>query len=222
MNHHASHPAQAHAADIVALGPGGFRAEGLPRATSSATPSTGRRRQPLPGPRLRHARRPARPDPARGRSGEPAGNDVVLACGGLEVELAHLSPGTIAVSPASTSPSARPSAASATPATPPSRTCTCTPPPPRPAAPPGDARGATPPAAASSTAEIAPFPSPSAPPAPSASRSAPQTLVSAILFRTQEIAMVSRVKRPLSHLLAGARRAPWPSAERLVFAAEST
>ena len=40
----AAHPAQAHAADIVALGPCGFRAEGLPRATSSATPTPARGR----------------------------------------------------------------------------------------------------------------------------------------------------------------------------------
>lgn len=98
VNHHAGHPAQAHAADILGVGPWGFRATGpLPRdldryaihGARVVSPCAGRvigLRDGLPD------QTPPRSDPAHA-----AGNHVVLACGALRVELAHLARGSLAV-----------------------------------------------------------------------------------------------------------------------------
>ncbi|HET9069257.1 MAG TPA: M23 family metallopeptidase [Amaricoccus sp.] len=100
VNHHSGHPAQAYAVDIVGIGPGGFRARGLlPEelgryaiyGAAVVSPCVGRVVAVQDGlPDLV----PPEQDPAN-----PAGNHAVLACDDIEVELAHLSPGSLAVAP---------------------------------------------------------------------------------------------------------------------------
>jgi hypothetical protein len=100
LNHHAGHRAQSYAADILGLGPAGWRAGGLlPRdlddyaiyGAAVVSPCDGRVADLRDG----------LPDgtPPRGDKDNPAGNHVTLSCGPIEVELAHLAPGTIAVAP---------------------------------------------------------------------------------------------------------------------------
>lgn len=100
LNHHSSHPAQRHAADITAVGPLGFRAFGiLPDEPSRyrvhgadvVSPCAGEVRQVVDG--LPDLSPPMR-DPEN-----PAGNHILIACGEIEVTLAHLTPGSPAVSP---------------------------------------------------------------------------------------------------------------------------
>lgn len=100
LNHHASHQAQRHAADITALDAAGFRARGvLPRdparyaifGAAVASPCAGRvlaARDGLPD------LPPPETDPEN-----PAGNHVVIDCDGLRVELAHLREGSLRVAP---------------------------------------------------------------------------------------------------------------------------
>lgn len=98
LNHHAGHPAQRHAADITAVGPMGFRADGIlpddPQryAIFGATvvaPCDGTVTAAIDGlPDLP----PPQMDPDNA-----AGNHVVLTCAGLSVELAHLRDGSVAV-----------------------------------------------------------------------------------------------------------------------------
>ncbi|MBB5223804.1 hypothetical protein HNP73_003758 [Amaricoccus macauensis] len=98
VNHHAGHPEQARAVDIVAVGPLGFRAAGLlPRDVSRyriwgapvLSPCAGDVVEAVDGlPDLE----PPKRDPAAA-----AGNHVVLACGAVTVELAHLERGSVAV-----------------------------------------------------------------------------------------------------------------------------
>lgn len=99
LNHHAGHPAQRFAADITAIGPMGFRASGLApdeldryaiHGASVVSPCAGEvvtMRDGLPN------LIPPEMDPQNA-----AGNHVIISCGDFNVELAHLSPGSIAVS----------------------------------------------------------------------------------------------------------------------------
>jgi hypothetical protein len=98
VNHHSGHPAQDHAVDIVGVGSFGFRAEGaLPEdlaryaiyGAAVVSPCTGVVSTVSDG--LPDLTPPER-DPENA-----AGNSVVLACGDIEVELAHLAAGTLAV-----------------------------------------------------------------------------------------------------------------------------
>ena len=98
INHHVPHKAQRHAIDIVALNAGGFRAAGIlpddPKdyaiyGLSVVSPCDGaviRVRDGLPD----------QPPPEADRD-NPAGNHIVLACGGMHVELAHLQKGSVRV-----------------------------------------------------------------------------------------------------------------------------
>src|SRR5690606_32355903 len=98
LNHHAGHRAQAHAADITAIGPAGFRARSLLPASldgyaifgaAVVSPCDGEVVEAVDG----------LPDliPPRADAENPAGNHVIVACGGLLVELAHLREGSVAV-----------------------------------------------------------------------------------------------------------------------------
>lgn len=98
LNHHYSHRAQRHALDITAVDVAGFRASGLLPADpthyvafgkSVISPCEGTVKAAVDG-------LPDLPPPARDKT-NPAGNHVVLVCGNLEVELAHLRRGSIAV-----------------------------------------------------------------------------------------------------------------------------
>lgn len=100
LNYHHDHPAQRYAADIVALTPAGFRMTSViptdPRhyvayGATVISPCKGRvveLRNDLPD-----------LNPPRTDRQNPAGNHVVLACNGLEVELAHMQRGSIGVKP---------------------------------------------------------------------------------------------------------------------------
>lgn len=96
LNHHHSHRAQRHALDITAVGPLGFRASGLlpddPRlyavfGKSVISPCDGTVKAAVDG-------LPDLSPPRRDRT-NPAGNHVVLSCGNIEVELAHLRMGSV-------------------------------------------------------------------------------------------------------------------------------
>ena len=98
LNHHSSHRAQRHALDITAVGPLGFRAAGiLPDdparyavfGKSVISPCDGTVKAAVDG-------LPDLPPPTADRT-NPAGNHVVLSCGDIEVELAHLRLGSVAV-----------------------------------------------------------------------------------------------------------------------------
>jgi hypothetical protein len=100
INHHAPHRAQRHAIDIVALNAGGFRVAGIlpddPRdyvvyGLSVVSPCDG----------AVISVRDGLPDqaPPEADRDNPAGNHIVLACGGMHVELAHLQRGSVRVGP---------------------------------------------------------------------------------------------------------------------------
>jgi hypothetical protein len=100
LNRHVSHEAQRFAADITAIGPAGFRARGiLPRKLDNyeifgkqvVAPCDGAVMSTVDG-------LPDLPPPEADRE-NPAGNHVVLLCGGLQVELAHLQRGSVRVEP---------------------------------------------------------------------------------------------------------------------------
>jgi hypothetical protein len=100
LNHHVGHRAQHHAADIVAVSPAGFRAAGLlpsdpgryaihgAAVVSPCAGTVAAVRDGLPD------LRPPTADPDNA-----AGNHLVLACGDLRVEIAHLRAGSLAVAP---------------------------------------------------------------------------------------------------------------------------
>ncbi|MBK1866471.1 M23 family metallopeptidase [Taklimakanibacter albus] len=98
LNHHHSHRAQRHALDITAVGPLGFRASGLLPDDPSLYAVFGKSViSPCDG--MVKAAVDGLPDlspPARDKA-NPAGNHVVLSCGDLEVELAHLRMGSVVV-----------------------------------------------------------------------------------------------------------------------------
>lgn len=98
LNHHSHHPAQRYALDITAIDATGFRALGLlPEdparyvifGKAVVSPCAGTVAAAVDG----------LPDllPPTTDRGNPAGNHVVLACGGLQVELAHLRKGSVVV-----------------------------------------------------------------------------------------------------------------------------
>ena len=98
LNHHAGHPAQRHALDIVAIDAAGFRAAGFLPADPAryaifgkavVSPCTGTVTAAVDG----------LPDllPLSADRTNPAGNHVVIACGDLQVELAHLRKGSVVV-----------------------------------------------------------------------------------------------------------------------------
>ncbi|MEQ9798363.1 M23 family metallopeptidase [Parvibaculum sp.] len=100
LNRHYGHPAQRYAADIVAVGPAGFRARGLLPDDPSRYAIFGLRVvSPCAGDVVEAADglpdlRPPRMDPEN-----PAGNHVVVRCEGkgIRVLLAHLQRGSLAV-----------------------------------------------------------------------------------------------------------------------------
>jgi len=98
LNHHASHPAQRHALDITAVDAAGFRAKSLlPEdparyaifGKAVVSPCAGTVMAAVDG-------LPDLPPPNADRA-NPAGNHVVLACGDLQIELAHLRKGSLVV-----------------------------------------------------------------------------------------------------------------------------
>lgn len=98
LNRHASHPAQRHALDITAVDAAGFRARGLlPEdparyaifGKAVVSPCAGTVTAVVDG-------LPDLPPPTADRA-NPAGNHVILACGELQIELAHLRKGSVAV-----------------------------------------------------------------------------------------------------------------------------
>lgn len=98
LNHHYSHRAQRHALDITAVNAAGFRASGfLPDdptlyavfGKGVISPCDGTVKAAIDG-------LPDLSPPARDKT-NPAGNHVVLSCGDLEVELAHLRRGSVVV-----------------------------------------------------------------------------------------------------------------------------
>jgi hypothetical protein len=98
VNHHSGHRAQDRAADILALGPWGFRAPGaLPRDLERYAVHRAAVVSPCAGEVV--ATRDGLPDltPPERDPEHAAGNQVVLACGTVRVELAHLAPGSLAV-----------------------------------------------------------------------------------------------------------------------------
>jgi len=100
LNRHANHEAQRFAADITAIGPAGFRAGGiLPRELDSYEIFGKQVVAPCDGSVMSTGDGlPDLPPPEADRE-NPAGNHVVLLCGGSQVELAHLQRGSIRVSP---------------------------------------------------------------------------------------------------------------------------
>lgn len=98
LNHHSGHRAQRHAVDITALGASGFRASGLLPHDPARYAIFGK---PVISPcdGTVAAAVDGLPDlsPPQADRNNPAGNHVVLACGGLLVELAHLRKGSVVV-----------------------------------------------------------------------------------------------------------------------------
>lgn len=98
LNHHASHREQRYAADITAIGPAGFRASGiLPSEVDRYEINDDAVVSPCEATVL--AAVDGLPDlPPPERDGDnAAGNHVVLDCGDIEVEIAHLRQGSVAV-----------------------------------------------------------------------------------------------------------------------------
>ncbi len=98
LNHHSHHPAQRHALDITAVDAAGFRAPDLLSGDPAryavfgkvvVSPCSGAVTAAVDS-------LPDLPPPTADR-GNPAGNHVVLACDGLQVELAHLRKGSVVV-----------------------------------------------------------------------------------------------------------------------------
>lgn len=100
LNHHAGHEAQRFAADITAIGPAGFRAAGiLPRNPDRYEIFGKQVVSPCEGTVKVAEDGLADLSPPDADANNPAGNHVVLRCGGLQVELAHLQRGSVAVRP---------------------------------------------------------------------------------------------------------------------------
>lgn len=98
LNRHAGHPAQRYAADIVAIGPAGFRARGLAPQDLDAYEIFGMTvTSPCDG-RVTAARDdlPDLVPPARDRA-HPRGNHVIIDCDDISVELAHFRHGGVIV-----------------------------------------------------------------------------------------------------------------------------
>lgn len=100
LNRHAGHAEQRYAVDITAVGPEGFRAAGLLPADPGAYRVFG---TPVLAPcagtvETAWGDLPDLPPPTADRAA-PEGNHVVLRCGDLDVEVAHLAKGSVAVVP---------------------------------------------------------------------------------------------------------------------------
>lgn len=100
LNHHSGHTAQRHALDITAVNAAGFRVAGLLPEDPLRYVIFGKRVvSPCDGTVIAtQDSLPDLPPPTRDRT-NPAGNHVVLSCGDLRVELAHLRQGSVAVQP---------------------------------------------------------------------------------------------------------------------------
>ncbi|MGK9055597.1 peptidoglycan DD-metalloendopeptidase family protein [Neorhizobium petrolearium] len=98
LNHHSDHRAQRHALDLTAVNTAGFRVAGLLPDDPARYAIFGKTViSPCDGTVI--AARDGLPDlpPATRDRDNPAGNHVVLSCGDLRVELAHLRHGSVAV-----------------------------------------------------------------------------------------------------------------------------
>ncbi|WP_395447233.1 M23 family metallopeptidase [Aminobacter sp. UC22_36] len=98
LNHHSDHPAHRHALDITAVNDSGFRATGLLPAEPARYVIFGKTvLSPCDGTIL--AAVDGLPDlaPPMTDRDNPAGNHVVVSCGDLNIELAHLRKGSVAV-----------------------------------------------------------------------------------------------------------------------------
>jgi hypothetical protein len=98
LNHHADHREQRYAADITAINGAGFRARGLlPEELDRYVIFGATVVSPCEGEVIgTRDGLPDLPPPASDRK-NPAGNHVILSCGGINVELAHLRQGSISV-----------------------------------------------------------------------------------------------------------------------------
>lgn len=98
LNHHAGHRAQNHAVDILAVDGTGFRAAGLlPPDLARYVVFDAEVVSPCDGRVVKS--RDGLPDriPPDADAAHPAGNHVVLSCGTVHVELAHLRNGSLSV-----------------------------------------------------------------------------------------------------------------------------
>jgi hypothetical protein len=98
LNHHAAHPEQRHAADIVAINAFGFRSSGLvPEELGRYVIYGATVVSPCNGEVVRA--RADLPDlvPPNSDGDHPRGNYVIVDCGGFNVELAHLQQGSVSV-----------------------------------------------------------------------------------------------------------------------------
>ena len=98
LNHHAGHPEQRFAADITAINGFGFRAAGLaPKALGHYAIYGAAVFSPCDGEVV--TARDDLPDltPPETDRENPGGNHVIIDCGGIHVELAHLQPGSVVV-----------------------------------------------------------------------------------------------------------------------------
>ncbi len=98
LNHHVGHREQGHAVDITAIDAAGFRAPGLlPAGLESYAVFGAEVVSPCAGTVVAAREGLADLVPAAADPQNPAGNHVVIACNGIEVELAHLRKGSIVV-----------------------------------------------------------------------------------------------------------------------------
>lgn len=99
LNYHHPHRAQRYAVDIVGLDPTGFRTRGLiPREPDQYAIFGASVVSPCDGTVSRAEDGLADLKPPERDAANPAGNHVVIACEGVNVELAHLRHGSVAVS----------------------------------------------------------------------------------------------------------------------------
>jgi hypothetical protein len=100
LNHHADHPQQRYAADIVAIDESGYRASGLLPGRLEAYAIFGQTVvSPCAGEVV--GARDDFPDltPPQGDADNPRGNHVTIDCDGVRIELAHLQKGSVGVRP---------------------------------------------------------------------------------------------------------------------------
>jgi hypothetical protein len=98
LNHHSGHPAQHHAADITAVDRLGFRARGLlPHDPKRYVIFGADVVSPCDGTVTHAMDRLPDHDPPRSDPDNPAGNHIIIACDGIEIVLAHLRQGSVAV-----------------------------------------------------------------------------------------------------------------------------
>ncbi|MGO4623954.1 M23 family metallopeptidase [Ensifer sp. 2YAB10] len=99
LNHHSDHPVQRHALDITAVDAAGLRALGLlPKDPRDYAIFGKTVISPCEGEVIAAVDGLADLSPPTTDGNNPAGNHVILACDGMQVELAHLRQGSIVVS----------------------------------------------------------------------------------------------------------------------------